>query len=409
VRNRWLQLLAGIVGMIAVSNLQYGWTLFVGPIHEKQGWDRTAIQFAFTLFVLTETWLVPFEAYLVDRFGPRLLVCAGGLLVGASWLLNAAADSLTVLYLGSIVGGTGAGIVYGTSIGSALKWFPDRRGLAAGLTAAAFGAGSALTVLPLRFTIQTAGYEAAFRWFGLLQGITVLLTALVLRAPTPKEVPAVPTQFQPPRGHCTPVRMLRSPVFWLLYLVVVLVATGGLMATAQLEPMSRDLNVADVPVTLLGLTMAALPFAMSLDRVLNGITRPFFGWLSDRIGREPTMVLVFSLEGLAILLWLRFAHIPILFVIFSGLTFFAWGALFSLFPALVGDLYGSRYVTTNSSLVYTAKGTASLLVPLGSYFHQATGSWWPIFSVAVAFDWIAALAVLFILWPLHRRWSKPLS
>jgi OFA family oxalate/formate antiporter-like MFS transporter len=237
----------------------------------------------------------------------------------------------------------------------------------------------------------------------------VLLTALVLRAPTPKEVPAVPAQFQPPRGHFTPVQMLRSPVFWLLYLVVVLVATGGLMATAQLEPMSRDLEVADVPVTLLGLTMAALPFAMSLDRVLNGITRPFFGWLSDRMGREPTMVLVFSLEGLAILLWLRFAHIPILFVIFSGLTFFAWGALFSLFPALVGDLYGSRYVTTNSSLVYTAKGTASLLVPLGSYFHQTTGSWWPIFLVAVAFDWIAALAVLLILWPLHRRWSKPLS
>jgi len=398
-------LVLGIVGMVAIANLQYGWTLFVNPIDSKFHWGKAAIQVAFTLFILAETWLVPFEGYLVDRFGPRWLVAIGGLLVGVAWWINAGASSLVMLYTGGVIGGVGAGIVYGTSVGSALKWFPDHRGLAAGLTAAAFGAGSALTIVPIANMINNRGYEAAFISFGLGQGLVVILCALFLRAPRKGEVPDVATpKVQQSSRDFTPVEMLKTPAFWLLYVMMTMLAMGGLMATAQLGPMAVDFKVAKVPVSLFGLTMAALPFALSLDRILNGVTRPFFGWVSDHIGRENTMLIAFGLEGLGILLLINFAHVPALFVVFSGLVFFAWGEIYSLFPATCGDLFGRKFATTNYGLLYTAKGTASLLVPLGNVLKAATGSWMPIFIVAIAFDWIGALLAFFVLKPLRIRW-----
>lgn len=403
--TRWGQLVVGIIGMVAIANLQYGWTLFVNPIDSKFHWGKAAIQVAFTLFVLAETWLVPLEGYLVDRFGPRLLVAIGGLLVGTAWWINAGASSLLMLYTGGLLGGVGAGIVYGTSVGNALKWFPDHRGLAAGLTAAAFGAGSALTIVPIATMITTRGYERAFVSFGIGQGLVVLLCALFLRAPRTGEVPdLVAGGVQQSSRDFTPLEMLRSPTFWLLYVMMTMLAMGGLMATAQLGPIAGDFQVAKVPVSLFGLTMAALPFALSLDRILNGVTRPFFGWASDHIGRENTMFIAFGLEGLAILLLINFAHVPLLFVVFSGLVFFAWGEIYSLFPAMCGDLFGRKFATTNYGLLYTAKGTASLLVPLGNVLKAATGSWMPIFILAIAFDWLGALLALFVLKPLRIRW-----
>jgi MFS transporter, OFA family, oxalate/formate antiporter len=404
---RWAQLVVGIVGMVAIANLQYGWTLFVNPIDTKFHWGKAAIQIAFTVFVLAETWLVPLEGYLVDRFGPRLLVAIGGVLVGVAWWLNAGADSLFTLYSGGVIGGVGAGIVYGTTVGNALKWFPEHRGLAAGLTAAAFGAGSALTVVPIANMINSRGYEAAFLYFGLGQGLVVILCALLLRAPRTGEVPLVVTsKVQQSAREFTPLEMLKTPVFWLLYVMMTMLAMGGLMATAQLGPIAADYKVAGVPVSLMGITMAALPFALSLDRILNGLTRPFFGWVSDRIGRENTMLIAFGLEGAGILLLVTFAHIPTLFVVFSGLVFFAWGEIYSLFPAMCGDLFGRKFATTNYGLLYTAKGTASLLVPLGNVLKAATGSWMPIFIVAIAFDWIGALLAFFVLKPLRIRWMS---
>ncbi len=402
---RWVQLAVGIAGMVAIANLQYGWTLFVNPIDSKFHWGKAAIQVAFTLFVLAETWLVPFEGYLVDRFGPRVLVAIGGLFVGAAWWINAEARSLFALYTGGLIGGVGAGIVYGTSVGNALKWFPDHRGLAAGLTAAAFGAGSALTVVPIANMITNRGYAAAFLYFGLGQGLVVVLCALLLRAPRRGEVPDVTTsKVQQSVRDVAPLEILKTPVFWLMYVMMTMLAMGGLMATAQLGPIAVDYKVAQVPVSLFGITMAALPFALSLDRILNGLTRPFFGWVSDHLGRENTMLLAFGLEGVGILLLITFAHVPALFVVFSGLVFFAWGEIYSLFPAMCGDLFGRKFATTNYGLLYTAKGTASLLVPLGNIIKAATGSWMPIFIVAIAFDWIGALLALFVLKPLRRRW-----
>src|SRR5712672_1978036 len=190
--TRWGQLIFGIICMTMIANLQYGWTLFVNPKIVKYHWGRAAIQVAFTIFVLTETWLVPIEGYLIDKFGPRIMICGSGALVAIAWVVNSVADSLFLLYLGAAVGGIGAGVIYGGSVGNALKWFPDRRGLAAGLTAAGFGAGSALTVIPIANMIQSSGYESAFLWFGLGQGIVVVIVALFLRAPQAGEV-AAPT------------------------------------------------------------------------------------------------------------------------------------------------------------------------------------------------------------------------
>src|ERR1700757_3976183 len=293
---RWLQLLVGIICMVMIANLQYGWTLFVNPIDQKYHWGRAGIQVAFTIFLLTETWLVPVEGWLVDRFGPKIVVFVGGVLVAIAWAMNAAAHTLTMLYVAAAIGGIGAGAVYGTCIGNALKWFPDHRGLAAGLTAAGFGAGSALTIIPIQGMIQTSGYEATFLWFGLGQGVVVVLLSFLLRAPRSGEAPAS-TRVRQSARDSTPFEMLGSPIFWVMYVMFVLVGAGGLMATAQLAPIANDFQIAKTPVSLLGLTLPALTFALSIDRVLNGLTRPFFGWVSDNIGRENTMFIAFGLEA----------------------------------------------------------------------------------------------------------------
>src|ERR1700704_4317972 len=402
--TRWGQLIFGIICMVMIANLQYGWTLFVNPIDEKYHWGRAAIQVAFTIFVLTETWLVPFEGYLIDKFGPRIMVGLSGLLVAIAWVMNAYADSLTTLYVAAAIGGIGAGVIYGASVGNALKWFPDRRGLAAGLTAAGFRAGSALTVIPIANMIQSSGYESAFLWFGLGQGIVVVIVALFLRAPQPGEVaaPAAPA-VQQSRRDFTPVEALKTPVFWVMYAMFVMVGAGGLMAIAQLAPIANDYKIAGIPVSILGLTLPALTFALTIDRVLNGVCRPFFGWVSDHIGRENTMFIAFFVEGLGIYALLYFADNPFLFVILSGVVFFAWGEIYSLFPATCTDIYGRKFATTNYGMPYTAKVTASLLVPLANVLTTATGSWHAVFYVAATLNIIAAVMALFVLKPMRQR------
>jgi MFS transporter, OFA family, oxalate/formate antiporter len=397
---RLVQLGVGILCMVMIANLQYGWTLFVIPIDQKYHWGRAAIQVAFTIFVLTETWLVPVEGWLVDTFGPKIVVLVGGVLVAFAWVINSAADTLPILYLAAAIGGIGAGAVYGSCVGNALKWFPDRRGLAAGLTAAGFGAGSALTIIPIQSMIQTSGYEATFLWFGLGQGLVVVVLSLLLRAPLTGEAPASTRLRQTVRDY-SPVEVLGSPIFWVMYVMFVLVGAGGLMATAQLAPIANDFQIAKIPVSLLGLTLPALTFALSIDRVLNGLTRPFFGWVSDQIGRENTMFIAFGLEAVGIWALSQFGHDPVRFVILSGVVFFAWGEIYSLFPSTCTDVYGVKYATTNAGLLYTAKGTASLLVPLANVLAAASGDWRAVFLVAALMNVAAAIMALAVLKPLR--------
>jgi OFA family oxalate/formate antiporter-like MFS transporter len=400
--TRWVQLTRGIICMVMIANLQYGWTLFVNPIDQKYHWGRAAIQVAFTIFVVTETWLVPIEGWLIDRYGPKFMVCISGILITIAWVINSAADSLMLLYLGAAVGGVGAGIIYGAAVGNALKWFPDRRGLAAGLTAAGFGAGSALTVVPIANMIASSGYQSAFLWFGLVQGIVVAIVALFLRAPAGGPPPDTGAVQQTRRDH-GPAEVLKSVPFWVMYVMFVMVGTGGLMATAQLAPIARDFKVDAIPVSILGLTLPALQFALSIDRVLNGVTRPLFGWISDNIGRENTMFIAFLIEGIGIYALLVYAHDPLMFVILSGLVFFAWGEIYSLFPATCTDLFGRQYATANYGMLYTAKGTAALLVPFGNLLASATGSWTAVFIIAAALNIIAAVMALVVLKPMRVR------
>jgi OFA family oxalate/formate antiporter-like MFS transporter len=371
--NRWIVLVASILGMVAVANFQYGWTLFVPPLQKHLNVDQALIQVTFTVFVLLETWLVPFEGWLVDKFGPKLLVMLGGVLAGLGWVGSGKAETLTALYLSYAVAGLGAGIVYGTAIGLAMKWFPDRRGLAAGLTAAGFGAGSAFTVAPIANMIASAGYQAAFIRWGIIQGLTVIVAAFFLKSPPAGWLPktwrsegSAEVKKRQSQVDFTSGEMVATPNFWLMYVMMAMVATGGLMAVAQLKPMAVDFKVDKIPVSLLWLTMPALTFALSADRMVNGLCRPFWGWVSDHIGREKTMTVAFGLEAIAIYVLLRFATNPLLFVIFSAFTFFGWGEIFSLFPALCGDFFGRKHATENYGFLYTAKGTSAMFVPIGS-------------------------------------------
>jgi MFS transporter, OFA family, oxalate/formate antiporter len=399
---RWLQLAMGIVCMAMIANLQYGWTLFVDPIDAKYHWGRAAIQLAFTLFVVTETWLVPIEAWFVDKYGPSIVIMFGGVMIALAWVLNAYAGSLAVLYVAAIVAGIGAGSVYGTCVGNALKWFPDRRGLAAGATAAGFGAGAAITVVPIANMIAADGYQAAFLTFGIGQGMIVFILAFFLRKPQ-RAMPVKKKQLNLPQTGIdfTPPQVLRSPIFWIIYLVFVMVAAGGLMTAAQIAPIARDFNIAGEPVSLLGFQMAALTFAISLDRIFDGFGRPFFGWVSDTIGREQTMFIAFATAALMLLTLSVYGRIPVVFVLATAVYFGVFGEIYSLFPATSGDTFGAKFATTNNGMLYTAKGTASLLVPLASLVAANYG-WHAVFMIAVALNATAALMALFVIKPMRR-------
>ena len=400
--RRWGQLVLGIVCMVGIANLQYGWTLFINPIDQKYGWGTAALQWTFSIAILTETFLVvPFGGRLVDRFGPAM-ACVSGPLIAMAWFINSIADSLMLFYVAAVISGVGAGLVFAAVYGNALKWFPDRRGLATGLTAAGFAGGGALAVVPLASTIQSSGYEAAYLWFGLGQGIAVTAGALLLRAPRPADVDALalPKALQG-SGDYTPREVWTSLPFWLMYAMFVMVGAGGLILQAQLAPIAAHFAIDKVPVTLLGLTMLTLTFAVSLGQVMNGLSRPAFGWMSDRIGRERTMLIAFLLEAVAFLALIPFAGTPVLFVLLAGLVFFAWGQIFSLFPAACTDTYGSKFASANYGMLYTAKGVASLLVPLANVL-EATAGWTTVFAVVATLNGLAAILAL-LLTPARMR------
>ena len=466
---RWGQLIIGIVCMVMIANYQYGWTLFVPEIEKTFGWKRPAIAVAFTLFVLWETWLVPVEGWLVDKYGPRMIVFVAGLLCALGWFMTSRAttlDGLTGYYAAMIICGIGAGGVYGTCVGNALKWFPDKRGLAAGLTAAGFGIGSAFTVTPIQNMIKATGFQNTFLTFGIGQGIVICALAFLLASPKPGQVPAavstgsnVQTRRQygpdeiigvpnvavlgtfilaalalslfflfgdslgPDLKKWLPLVLVAAivlagviatvingePVFMLMYFMFMLVGAGGLIATANLASIAKDYKIAETPVTL-GVTMAALTFALTIDRFLNGITRPFFGWVSDKIGRENTMFVAFMMEGVGIYALYLFGKEPVMFVILTGIVFFAWGEIYSLFPSTCTDTFGSKFATANSGLLYTAKGTASLLGPYALIMQKdslaamvdktnAAASWDNVLIVAAAANILAALLAILVLKP----------
>jgi oxalate/formate antiporter len=402
VAHRWPLLWLGVVCMILIANLQYGWTLFVNPIHKAHGWAVQDIQTAFVIFVAVETWATPFQGWIVDYLGPlrgpKLMVALGGVLVAAGWAVNAGAVSLTQLYEGAVLSGLGAGAIYATCVGNAVKWFPDRRGLAVGATAAGFGAGAALTVVPIRMLIAGIGYQQTFLWIGLGQGAVLLLLAAFIRSPMPGEVAAPSSTARQSAVNASPGEVLRSPVFWLLYVMFLLIATTGLLLTAQIAPIAKDFGLANANLVL-GATV--LSTALVVDNVMNGLARPVFGAISDRIGRENTMALAFTIGGASYGLLVLFGHSPWGFVICAGLAFFTFGEIFSLFPSTCTDLFGPRYATANASLLYTAKGTAALLMQATDKTLAASGNWRTVFLAAAVSNIVVAAIALLILRPIR--------
>lgn len=394
--RRWLQLVVGVVCMVATANIQYAWTLFVPEIQETFGWERASIQIAFTIFVLVQTWLAPIEGYFIDKLGPRLMVAFGALFIGAAWVINSQATSLMGFYLGAAIGGIGVGSIYATCINNALKWFPDRRGLAVGLTAGGYGAGSAATILPIAAMIDSAGFQETFFFFGLLQGGLAFVAAWFLRSPKAGEVKAS-TKLNQSRRDYTLTEAMSTKLFWLMFLMFICVVTGGMMAVAQLGVIAQDLGVKEFQVDLYFFVMAALPLALMLDRVMNGISRPLFGWISDHIGREKTMVIAFTLEGLGIIALGAFGHNPWAFLILSGVVFLAWGEVYSLFSALAGDAFGTKHIGKIYGVLYTAKGIGALFVPVGNLLMEATGTWSTVLYTVAAMDLFAAFLAIAVL------------
>ena len=403
--TRWTQLIIAIICMILIANLQYGWTLFVNPMNQAHGWSIKAIQLAFSIFVALETWLTPIWGWIADnlgtRRGPKLMIAFGGILVALGWIVNSQAQSLGMLYFGAVLAGIGGGAVYATCVGQAVKWFPDRRGLAVGLTAAGYGAGAALTVVPIRAVIASGGYAAAFFWFGLIQGGIVFLLAWLLRAPEPGELAGTPApKVAQAAQSFGPLDVLKTPVFWILYIMFVMVSASGLMATAQIAPIAKDFGLTN---TILFWGATTLSTALIIDNICNGAARPLFGWVSDHIGREYTMAIAFGLGGVAYWLLGTLGHAPWAFVLFAALIFLTWGEIFSLFPSTCTDTFGTKFATVNLSLLYTAKGASVFLVPVANLIRAATGGWHLVFVLTAIMNFIVVALALFVLKPLRSK------
>jgi len=372
IQNRWFQLCASLVAMIMIANLQYAWTLFVKPLQAGTGWTLSGIQLAATLFILCQTWAQPCQGWLIDRMGPRLFISIAGVLCGIGWGGMGYATSLPMLYTLYVLAGIGAALVYGGSIGSALKWFTTKRGLAAGIMAAGFGGGAGLFIPIIAVMLKNDGYRATFLWTGVIQGLVILIVAQVLRHP--KDEPAKPAAAQASatgarlgKYNFTTGEMLRTPQFWMMYVAFVMMATGGLLLTLNAGPIAGSWGIA----------AGALALATSLNAVANGASRVFWGWVSDKTGREAALIVAFILQAACLLLVITLGRASgTWFTITLVLTFFTWGEIYSLFPAMLADYYGTRHATSNYGVLYSAKGVASIFGGwVAARIFESTGTW----------------------------------
>jgi OFA family oxalate/formate antiporter-like MFS transporter len=400
--TRWIQLVLGLVAMASISSPQYVWTLFTKPFQDALSVPLSAVQVTLTILIVLQTWLSPAQGWLVDRFGPRFLIAVGCVLSGLGWVSSAYVSSLWGLYLTyGLFCGVGTGIVYIGIIGLMVRWFPDRRGFATGMVAAGYGFGAIATTFPIDTMLKGAGYQHTLVVFGIGMGIVGALAALMMRPPNSGDVlppPAVMTSSK----SVAPQEMLRTKVFWLMFFMMSMMSTGGLMVILNFAAFSRSFGVANVMVW----GLAALPLALTVDRITNGLTRPFFGWVSDRIGRENAMGIAFLFEAAAILGLVLVRDNAMMFVILSAVVFFGWGEIFSLFPSTLTDTFGTKNATTNYGFLYMAQGVGSVLGgPLAALLFETTGSWLPVFGIIITMDVLTGLLALFVLKPMRRAYA----
>jgi MFS transporter, OFA family, oxalate/formate antiporter len=399
--NRWTQLILGLICMMAISSPQYVWTLFTKPLTAQLGVKLSDLQVTFSIFIVLQTFLSPLQGFLIEKFGPKLLLGAGALLTGLSWVLASSADTLTAIYLTyGLLGGIGTGVIYVGIVGLMVEWFPDRRGLAAGVVAAGYGMGAVITTFPVTHSIAAVGYQQTMQHFGIILGAIAFIAALGMRGP-PKGWMADTIARNRKTEGVNPGQMLTNPIFWLMFIMMTMMSTSGLMVISQMATFSKDFGIASALV----FGMAALPLALTVDRFTNGLTRPFFGWVSDRIGRENTMFIAFGLEAVAMTLWLLTRDNSYLFVMLSGLVFFGWGEIFSLFPSTLTDTFGEKHAITNYGFLYMAQGIGSIFGgPLAAKLHEETGSWIPVFVVVISLDAITAILAILVLKPMRSKY-----
>jgi MFS transporter, OFA family, oxalate/formate antiporter len=399
--TRWLQLLLGFMVMMTISSPQYVWTLFVPSFQKTTGSLLSQVQWTITILIVLQTWLSPLQGYLVDRLGPKVLIGLGALMSGAGWIASAYITDIWGLYATyGLLCGIGTGIVYIGIIGLMVRWFPHRRGFATGVVAAGYGFGAIVTTFPIDNMLKAFGYQHALIVFGAIFAGIGLICAWMLRAPRDEDVIAQPVLTGAVGGRdYSPAEMLKTPVFWLMFVMMSMMSTGGLMVITQFTSFAKSFGIdSSTTVTIVGVTLAAIPAALTFDRITNGLTRPFFGWVSDHIGRENTMAIAFILEGIAIYLMLQFRSDPFMLVLLSGLVFFGWGEIFSLFPSTLTDTFGTKYATTNYGCLYMAQGVGSILgAPVAAMIFEATGSWMPVFGLVIGMDILTGLLALFAL------------
>ena len=400
--TRWVQLLLGLIAMMSISSPQYGWTFFTKSLQESLGVQLSTLQVTFTILIVLQTFLSPIQGYLVDKFGARLLIATGCLLSGLGWITAGYVTSIVGLYFTyGLFCGVGTGIVYVGVVGLMVRWFPDRRGFATGVVAAGYGFGALLTNNGIYNMIAEKGYQHTLIVFGIILGVVGAVAALALRLPTTDDVLPQPA-VEVSRVGTPPGEMLKTKVFWLMFVMMTMMSTGGLMIISQFSAFSRDFGVA--AVTVFG--MAALPLAANIDRITNGLTRPFFGWVSDRIGRENTMAFAFLLEAASVTLMVLFRDNALVFVLLSGVVFFGWGEIFSLFPSTLTDTFGAKHATTNYGLLYIAQGIGSILGgPLAALLREQTGSWLPVFAIIIAMDALTGILALTVLKPMRHAYA----
>ena len=399
--KRWLQLALGFIAMMTISSPQYVWTLFVASFQKTTGEGLPWIQATISILIVLQTWLSPAQGYLVDKFGPRFLIAVGTAMSGAGWILSSQITTLYGLWATyGLLCGIGTGIVYIGIVGQMVKWFPDRRGLATGVVAAGYGFGAIATTNPIFNMIQSAGYQQTLVLFGAIFAVIGVIAALFMHAPRADDVlpaPAVTASTH----DVEPGTMLKNKIFWLMFVMMTMMSTGGLMIIVNFAPFSKDFGVANI--MLFG--WAALPLALTVDRITNGLTRPFFGWVSDHIGRENTMAIAFLLEAVAVSVMVYFRNDALIFVALSAVVFFGWGEIFSLFPSTLTDTFGAKNATTNYGFLYMAQGIGSVLGgPAAAYLHDITGSWLPVFGLIIALDTLTAILALVALKPLRRAY-----
>ena len=401
-RTRWVQLALGLVCMMSISSPQYVWTLFTKPLAAKLGAGLPELQVTFSVLVFLQAFFSPFQGALIERFGARTLISIGTVMAGLSWTLASYAHSTTGLYLTyGALGGLGTGTVYVGVIGLVVSWFPDRRGFAAGMAAAGYGMGAIVTTFPIAASLQSRGLEPTLWLYGIVFAVVGFVASQGLRR-APAAAAAIPHRSgeESAPGELRPSQVLKTPVFWLMFLMMTMMATSGLMVTSQMATFAADFGITKTVV----FGLAAVPLALTLDRFTNGLTRPLFGYISDRIGREPTMFIAFALEAGAMTSWLALRGDPMLFVLLSGVVFLGWGEIFSLFPSTLTDTFGAAHATANYGWLYLSFGIGAVFGgPLAALLHQHTGSWLPVFACAIALDLASALLALFVLQPVRAR------